>query len=1054
MAADITKIVEILLKIESNTAQKQVEGLNASLNKTGSSAAKMGAIAGASMAVWTKAINIAISALKQIPDQIEEAINQAAKAEVSIKRLGFAFGNLATGARVFQQIQKDALKTGDNIEEVAKTTIMLANALNKPAKEIQQLTNLVQNLSARTGESAESIAANFQKMYANGVDASREFNRNGTLALLGFQKGVQYTAEEFQAQMMAAATNVGSSLMKSEEEMAGTWEGMTKQLSNQWEQVLRDIAASGLFEYLKAGLKYVLDYINALRKDTEGWAFYTTLAGQIILNTIKVVGGAIAMFFAIIWDTVKAIWGLLIATGKIIVAGIGLAIEYVGRAWTAVGKIVDRQGTAFLYFSKVVQQVWGVIKVFFLGVLTSITNIAVDIMNVVQKLGNEIDNITGFWGLGTLKLTEKFEALKVSIQTAGREQAAYAEEVAKENEDAIKGIEAEIEARKKANEGRKEETNWATEFGKALKEKMAASALESLKIESTTLKVGLALANIAAAAKNVHKSTKNINDEIDKTPGKIKAATDEVYKFGKSLLFGKSVLDEYNTSADKIKNDPNEWARLTAEIEKAAAETVRLDVKTQRTFLGMAKLIGNKEQIAEYTKNIEDGLKAIEAARIAHEKQTLDAIDKIRQDREKIYTTMSGGEGKATAAAAQAKKLQDEATLQRLLLQQQRTAGQQTEEMYIVQEEKILNLKLKTAAEAIDAETQDLAKRHKLLLDYEKLLQESLANQEKLKAEYYQKEADRLSKLPSMEEQGLPTTGLGEAAPAADTQARQLDAVLAQAQAEKDARLAVLEDEKTQSLVSWEDYQTRKSAIIQEGDLKISQAQFAILNLWKDRVKSTTDSMASDFAAMYEATGKKQKALLIASKAMSIASTIISTYEGAQKAYTSMAGIPYVGPALGIAAAAIAVAGGLARVALIAQQNYAEGGKVGGSSPHDKADNISARLTAGEFVQPVSSVRYYGPGIMEAMRRQMVPRDLFSQYNLKASMGYSRFATGGMAVPAPKSPDKEEKKQDINIVNITTQDQLDEYLSTKPGEERILNVINRYNRQVKAMIQQ
>ena len=69
-------------------------------------------------------------------------------------------------------------------------------------------------------------------------------------------------------------------------------------------------------------------------------------------------------------------------------------------------------------------------------------------------------------------------------------------------------------------------------------------------------------------------------------------------------------------------------------------------------------------------------------------------------------------------------------------------------------------------------------------------------------------------------------------------------------------------------------------------------------------------------------------------------------------------------------------------------------------------------------------------------------------------MGYSRFATGGMAVPAPKSPDKEEKKQDINIVNITTQDQLDEYLSTRPGEERILNVINRYNRQVKAMIQQ
>lgn len=51
-----------------------------------------------------------------------------------------------------------------------------------------------------------------------------------------------------------------------------------------------------------------------------------------------------------------------------------------------------------------------------------------------------------------------------------------------------------------------------------------------------------------------------------------------------------------------------------------------------------------------------------------------------------------------------------------------------------------------------------------------------------------------------------------------------------------------------------------------------------------------------------------------AGKAAAVASTLISTYQGAQDSYKSLAGIPIVGPALGIAAAAAAVAGGLQTV--------------------------------------------------------------------------------------------------------------------------------------------
>lgn len=55
----------------------------------------------------------------------------------------------------------------------------------------------------------------------------------------------------------------------------------------------------------------------------------------------------------------------------------------------------------------------------------------------------------------------------------------------------------------------------------------------------------------------------------------------------------------------------------------------------------------------------------------------------------------------------------------------------------------------------------------------------------------------------------------------------------------------------------------------------------------------------------------------------------------------------------------------------------ADGGMIPGFSPHSKADNIPAMLTAHEFVQPVSAVKYYGPGVMEAMRRRQIPREAF-----------------------------------------------------------------------------
>jgi hypothetical protein len=157
--------------------------------------------------------------------------------------------------------------------------------------------------------------------------------------------------------------------------------------------------------------------------------------------------------------------------------------------------------------------------------------------------------------------------------------------------------------------------------------------------------------------------------------------------------------------------------------------------------------------------------------------------------------------------------------------------------------------------------------------------------------------------------------------------------------------------------------------------------------------------MTSMFNDWYQAAGSKHKELFNLYKAASIAETIIATYSAAQKAYDAMAKVPYVGPALAASAAAIAVAAGLARVQLIRQQQMASGGLVGGVSPTPTADNIPIKATAGEFMHPVSTVKYYGVRAMEAIRKRLVPRELLLQFAAKIPNIKMRtlhqFATGG-----------------------------------------------------------
>ena len=105
-------------------------------------------------------------------------------------------------------------------------------------------------------------------------------------------------------------------------------------------------------------------------------------------------------------------------------------------------------------------------------------------------------------------------------------------------------------------------------------------------------------------------------------------------------------------------------------------------------------------------------------------------------------------------------------------------------------------------------------------------------------------------------------------------------------------------------------------------------AQVEIDNKTRKAKEDNLAKVGDALGSFAELAGKETAA----GKALAISQTLISTYLGAQSSYASLASIPYVGPALGFAAAGAAVVGGFKQIQAIKSVKVPKGGGGGGAS--------------------------------------------------------------------------------------------------------------------------
>lgn len=158
-----------------------------------------------------------------------------------------------------------------------------------------------------------------------------------------------------------------------------------------------------------------------------------------------------------------------------------------------------------------------------------------------------------------------------------------------------------------------------------------------------------------------------------------------------------------------------------------------------------------------------------------------------------------------------------------------------------------------------------------------------------------------------------------------------------------------------------------------KGVLDEQQAQNAIQKIREETQKQQLNKADQFFGTLAELQKSGNSKIAAIGKAAAVAQALVNTYQAANAAYAAMAGIPYVGPALGAAAAAAAVVAGLANVAQIRSTptgGYMNGGWVEGAGG-SRTDSILAgnkKLSNGEFVVNAAAAKA-NAGTLERINR-------------------------------------------------------------------------------------
>lgn len=189
-------------------------------------------------------------------------------------RLKVLLGSVSEGNRLFQNMAEFAGRVPFQYGEIMTAATQLAGVMSGGVDQIGEWMPLIADLAAATGLGIQVTTEQVTRMFSAGAASADLFRERGVLAMLGFQAGVSYTAEQTREQLMAQWKRMDSQFRGATDELAKTWDGTMSMFGDLWREMRQQVMDAGLFDALKGQAKDLLIELQALRAqgDIAEWA--------------------------------------------------------------------------------------------------------------------------------------------------------------------------------------------------------------------------------------------------------------------------------------------------------------------------------------------------------------------------------------------------------------------------------------------------------------------------------------------------------------------------------------------------------------------------------------------------------------------------------------------------------------------------------------------------------------------------------------------------------------------------------------------------------------
>lgn len=240
-------------------------------------------------------------------------IDAASTSENYRIRLKILLGSVKEGSRLFVEMGKYAAKVPFQYKEIMGSATALAGVMKNGVDDVVKWTPLIGDLAAASGLSFEETTSQVIRMYSAGAASADLFRERGILAMLGFQAGVSYSAEETRQKMFEAWESSESRFKGATRQMESSWKGLISMFQDFWFRMRNYVMDSGLFEYLKTGLQNTLDRIKKLEESgtLKAWAQKISDAVVSVIEKINDIGQAAWDFAVLAWDYAATAFGYI-----------------------------------------------------------------------------------------------------------------------------------------------------------------------------------------------------------------------------------------------------------------------------------------------------------------------------------------------------------------------------------------------------------------------------------------------------------------------------------------------------------------------------------------------------------------------------------------------------------------------------------------------------------------------------------------------------------------------------------------------------------------------